>query len=736
MKNPLMRKSIIIAMILLLCFGAIATMYTNQLSNNLYDETNQFLKDTTTQTSIAVKNKMNENITQLQTIALMIHETEIKQEDLFNYLNQLTLKNGGKRFGIANLDGHVITTDQKDFNISDRQYFQDSLKGKSCISQPVNDYVDGKYINVCSVPIYNQNNEVTAVLFATFSTDKLSYILSSATYNDVGYSFIFNEKGDIILSSTLNPQLKDINDISQGSLDYIDMDGTGIYTFIDGNQTQNYLIYASVEDTDWLVASVFPQEAATGKIQKFVQTAFMTWLILGCGSALLISYIYFIQRKNKMQITKLAYIDSVTEHDNFNKFIEDCKQKHHLSQYVLVNGDIKGFKWFNEIYGEEIANKLLKMVISCMNEVCRDDELCCRQEADHFIMLLKKDSRDNLKERLLNLAHYIRSQFLNIQITSQYYFYFSLYEIPQDEIDIHLAFKKTEYVKKELKELSKDDVIFYQESYFQEGLYAQQIEKEFQKAIDQSHFQVYVQPKVDLKTETVCCAEALVRWHHPQHGTISPGTFIPVYEKNGMLEILDAYVLEKVLQKLTYWKEYYHQNIYISINVSRTYLFNEGFIEQFIEYIESYPIDPWQIEIEITETTALNHKEELIVILKKLKEHHLRISLDDFGSGYSSLNMLKDFPIDVVKIDQEFFRTNAYTHRRSHIIIEEVIELCHKLDIIVVAEGVENIEQRDFLIKHHCDYIQGYYYYKPMPLDEFEDLFIKKGQNKFCPLAD
>lgn len=726
MKNPLMRKSIIVAMISLLCFGIFATMYTNYLSRNLFDETNQFLKDTTIQTAIAVKNKMNENITQLQTIALMIQETQINKEDLFDYLSQLALKNGEKRFGIADINGDVITSDQQTFNIANRQYFQDSLNGQNRISHPIQDYVDGKYINVCSVPVYNQNNEVIAVLFATFSTDKLSYILSSATYNDVGYSFIFDDKGNVILSSTLNTEFLDINDISQGILDNIDAQGNGILTFIDENQTQNYLIYANVEDTDWLVASVFAQEAATGKIQTFVRTAFITWLIIGCGSALLISYVYFIQRKNKMQITKLAYIDPITEHDNFNKFLEDCQKNHHLSQYVLVNCDIKGFKWFNEIYGEEIANKLLKTVILCMKENCHDDELYCRQQADHFVMLLRKENHGDLQTRLLNLAHYIRSQFLNKQITSQYYFYFSLYDIDNDNIDIHVAFKKTQYVKKELKELSKDDVIFYQESFFQEGLYAQQIEKDFQDALDHSHFQVYIQPKVELDTGTVHCGEALARWHHPKHGTISPGTFIPIYEKNGMLEILDAFVLEKVLQKLSYWKEHYHKEISISINVSRTYLFNEGYVDQFIELIESYPIHTSQIEIEITETTALNHKEELIVILNKLKKHHFRISLDDFGSGYSSLNMLKDFPIDVVKIDQEFFRTNAYTHTRSHIIIEEVIELCHKLNIIVVAEGVENIEQRDFLVDHHCDYIQGYYYYKPMPINEFEDLFVKE----------
>lgn len=203
--------------------------------------------------------------------------------------------------------------------------------------------------------------------------------------------------------------------------------------------------------------------------------------------------------------------------------------------------------------------------------------------------------------------------------------------------------------------------------------------------------------------------------------------FIPIFEKNGMLESLDVYVFQQILRTLEHWRHNYHKDIGISVNVSRTYLFNEGFIDQFIQLVLRHDIHPSQIEVEITETTALNHKSELIDILNKLRKHEIRVALDDFGSGYSSLNMLKDFPIDVVKIDQEFFKTTSSTYLRSHIIIEEVIELCHKLNIVVVAEGVETQEQKDFLVKHHCNYIQGYYYYKPMPIQEFEDLFIKNA---------
>lgn len=196
-----------------------------------------------------------------------------------------------------------------------------------------------------------------------------------------------------------------------------------------------------------------------------------------------------------------------------------------------------------------------------------------------------------------------------------------------------------------------------------------------------------------------------------------------------MLESLDFYIFKKALKQIYDWDIRFDIKINISINVSRTYIFNEGYVAKLINLVKECKVDPKQVEIEITETTALNHKEELIKILNKLKKHHFKVALDDFGSGYSSLNILKDLPIDVVKIDQEFFRTNDYTHTRGHIIIEEVIELCHKLNLEVVAEGVETVEQKDFLVAHNCDYIQGYYYFKPMLLKEFEKQIIIKKDN-------
>ena len=198
MRSSIMKKSIIVAIILLILFGTLATLYINNLSDNLYSETDEYLNDLTNQTAKAIKNRINENLTQLTTISLIIQQDGILQEPLLDYLNQLAQRDGVKRFGIADLQGNVVTSDHQTFNISDRDYFKDSLNGKTVTSKSITDYTDGEAINVYSVPIY-KHNEVSGVLFATFYTDKLSSILSSATYNNVGYAFIFNENGDVVL---------------------------------------------------------------------------------------------------------------------------------------------------------------------------------------------------------------------------------------------------------------------------------------------------------------------------------------------------------------------------------------------------------------------------------------------------------------------------------------------------------------------------------------------------------
>ena len=189
-----------------------------------------------------------------------------------------------------------------------------------------------------------------------------------------------------------------------------------------------------------------------------------------------------------------------------------------------------------------------------------------------------------------------------------------------------------------------------------------------QSAMDHGEFVVYFQPKVDIETNKVVAAEALVRWKDPQNGLISPGEFIPIFEKNGFLEILDMYVIDTVLTYMSSWRGKYAP-ISVSVNLSKTYIFQEGFAQRIYDMTQKHGIEAKYLELEITESTMLDNSERLIALIKELKSFGFLISMDDFGSGYSSLNMLKEMPIDIIKLDQVFLRSNEQTREKSKLIV-------------------------------------------------------------------
>lgn len=249
-----------------------------------------------------------------------------------------------------------------------------------------------------------------------------------------------------------------------------------------------------------------------------------------------------------------------------------------------------------------------------------------------------------------------------------------------------------------------------------------QIEAEMEPALQNGEFQVYLQPKVNMITAKVFGAEALSRWVHPVEGIRSPLSYIPLFEENGFVVKLDMYIFEQICKLKAEW---YKQGVEfacipISINMSRLHLFKKEFVDELSAIVEKYDVNPSEIEVEITESVYLNDYSELIQVVSRLQERGFSVSIDDFGSGYSALNMLKDIPVDTIKIDKEFLQLSANTERGKKV-IKNVIILCKDLKLHVTVEGVETEEQIDFLTNYGCEIAQGFYYSKPIPVKEFEE---------------
>ncbi len=259
----------------------------------------------------------------------------------------------------------------------------------------------------------------------------------------------------------------------------------------------------------------------------------------------------------------------------------------------------------------------------------------------------------------------------------------------------------------------------YDDTLRNQLLREQAITDSMESALSQNQFLVYLQPKYRIKDEVLVGAEALVRWNHPVWGFLSPAEFIPLFEKNGFITRLDRFVWEKACAVLHDWDErgYYP----MSVNVSRADIYNEDLADTLVKIIEKYDLDPSRLHLEITESAYTENPKQIIDTVTTLRELGFVIEMDDFGSGYSSLNMLNDMPIDILKLDMKFIRSEM-AKPKSQGILQFIINLASWMNLSVVAEGVETKAQLLRLTEIGCDYVQGYYFAKPMPCQEFEGL--------------
>ena len=253
------------------------------------------------------------------------------------------------------------------------------------------------------------------------------------------------------------------------------------------------------------------------------------------------------------------------------------------------------------------------------------------------------------------------------------------------------------------------------------------IVRDMEFALQEGQFCIYMQPVYNLRTNRIVSAEALVRWNHPTNGTISPGKFIPVFERNGFIVRLDRFVWEEACRFLRAKKDRGDKVIPVSVNVSRLNFYNLDLIEYLMQLVKKYELETWMLKLEVTESAYTDNPHQLMMVVRELRLHGFPVLMDDFGSGYSSLNMLKDLPVDVLKIDMGFVREIERSGRASAI-IRSIVSMAQNLDMGIVVEGVETKPQVDFLGSIGCEKIQGYYFSRPLPEKEFDGLLIRDQQ--------
>lgn len=395
-------------------------------------------------------------------------------------------------------------------------------------------------------------------------------------------------------------------------------------------------------------------------------------------------------------------------------------------QYVLVYANIDRFKLINENYGNEVGDGILRKIHEIIDDELRWDEVSGRVMADNFGILMRYHSLQKLDERLYRISKKLSE--LSDANGNRYgiVLYFGVYVIEQgDTSDVSTML---EHANLALKKISPSHLVamgVYDVKDSERLGRDKELEMKMHSALENGDFVPYLQPKYELKGESIAGAEALVRWVDPEEGMIYPDEFIPLFENNGFIVELDLYMFECVCKLVERWKREGYSIVPISVNLSRSHFEIPNFFDYYEYVLKKYDVPPKSIEIELTESLFYNDSESLMNLVNQIHNAGLSCSIDDFGSGYSSLNMLKDVRVDALKLDRVFFESGGNDERAKDV-IESVIRLAQALDLHTISEGVEQREQVDFLKQMDCDLIQGYVFAKPMPVPEFEKLaFVK-----------
>lgn len=505
-----------------------------------------------------------------------------------------------------------------------------------------------------------------------------------------------------------------------------------IYQVRKGSDTKDLLSF-SENFFDTANNTVFVAENYSNEhIQSFTRlsiilsvVAIFTWL---CIVLIYFRNLFHLQRKNT-NLESIAYRDDLTNASNLEKFRLDAEHllaSNPLYKYAFFHLDFQNFKYCNDIFGYDFGDRLLKQYAFYLSEDMNEGETFGRISGDKFVVL----RRYNFREELLARQKAVDSRMRAFAMDSKEHYSLTIFggiccaEDVSSDMEIDSILDRANFAQKTVKGQEERHYAFYTDSIREQMIEEINIQSRFNDAINEKEFLVYYQPKVNLSQGTFDSAEALVRWQTKDGNLISPAAFIPVLEKNFLISALDQYVFREVCSFLRKRIDDGLPVIPISVNVSKIQFYNPDFLHIYSDIKESFDIPDGLLEIEFTESVGFENTEYFLEIISRLHEHGFLCAMDDFGKGYSSLSMLKDMPIDVLKLDSLFF-VNSRDSKKDLTVIRGIISMVKELNIQTVAEGIEEQSQVEFLKTIGCDVVQGFYFYRPMPSEQFSQLLSR-----------
>lgn len=717
-----------------------------------YDNVENRLETKTEAYKIQVERQIDSDVQTLITISSFLKINNFGDLSiLYNILHEANIKNHfigmysiyNNELGIESIinkeEANYIKLDEIEPEL--QKIYKESINGNIGISDVFfSDYLKNNVFAI-SVPIYGENDsDIEGVLIAYDTSDQFyeSLNISIEADEEKDYVNMIESNGDFIVRSSNRLDYKDSTSIYDMGISLLNEEevksalsnGKDYYSLftLDDN---NYAVYFKhLEYRDWYIFLINSIERKNDYMVNVLYITRISFIFI-IGIIIFFSLLaYFMLRKNSKMLMKLAYYDELTGAYNSNEFRNKCEYILKTKKdYSIVVFNIKKFKFINNIFGEKWADELLCYIKEILDRNTYKNEYYCRESSDQFFIFIKSIEKNEILKRVdkirsdIQAFSDIKNQNCDIIIYGGICSYIEL----DDTSKIYKTMLDNAlFIMKEKKE-NKESFIFYDDSIYKKRYKQNYIENNMKASLKNNEFKLFLQPKVDSKMKRVVGAEALVRWIKDDGTMIYPNEFIPLFERNGFCENLDLYMLEKACEKIRSWIDSGIDPIPISINQSKLSFYKSNYIESICGITQKYNVSNSLIVIEILEGLALDNITDFNKTIEKLHEKGFKVSMDDFGSGYSSLNSLSKLKIDELKIDGDFLLkmgNDIEFKNNQKIILSSIVGLAKKLNVQTVVEGVEDKNHLDFIDDLEYDMAQGYYFSKPLDEKEFDNKYM------------
>ncbi len=738
MSNRIM-SSAIIFLIILATGMVLATNYMNGMSARLFDEVITRIINDTKSNSKIIELRLNEYVTEIKTLAKTLNLVDYDKDEVLTLLKSYQTGNFLMYMYCDLKTGIAYTTENVTTDIKDTFTYVKLKLGYADISEL---HTGSRSTDECllsfSAPVFKDNKPAYAIT-GCININKLTSQLTDYFYEGKGYSLVVCHDGRVLVSS--DSAYENVNDniftslIPESEAELINLDfnndKSNIISFINNKKTTvvSYAPIANVRDR--YLCMIIPEYVRSANAGAILNSMLYLFFFMIVGMLIFSVYLTCADYRNIKKIERLAFYDQLTNVRNLNKFKLDAAKilrTYSDRKWALIRFDVDKFRIINEMFGFDTGNKILKSIVSAMTDTLFEGEIIARMMKDDFIVMLnyitdaELISRKDMFLRKFNDIHGLNKLGYKLD------FSMGIYRITEEDRDITKIIDRVTLAHKTAKLLTSNSYVFYNDSIRDKEIRTKEIENTMVKALELGEFIVYVQPKYFLKDMRIGGAESLVRWKNVDMGAISPTEFIPIFEKNGFVINIDNYMLEETCKFQRYLLDKGIKPVPISVNQSKLHISDENYVKHVKGIVQKYNLPPDLIELELTETVMHDNIEVLIHIIKELNDYGFVISIDDFGSGYSSLNMLKEIHANVLKIDREFLQ-HSEENQRGISVLANIIRLAKELNMLTVTEGVETKAQEKLLKDLGCDMVQGFLYARPMPIHELEKHLYKQDTN-------